>query len=109
MFPSAKLFDRCFFPALPAGWMFLFLAPAIGGVHAGLRKVPVPFYAAFLLAFAVTTLMLVAWENEALWINNWVLVWPAWYLVAKNWQSGSPWPSAPTTYTNASSENSVQN
>ena len=61
MFPSAKLFDRCFFPALPAGWMFLFLAPAIGGVHAGLRKVPVPFYAAFLLALAVTTLMLVAW------------------------------------------------
>jgi hypothetical protein len=101
MFPSVKFLDRCFFPALPAGWMFLFLAPAILGVHSGLRKARVPFYAASLLAFAVSTLMLVAWENKALWIYNWVLVWPAWFLIAKNWQSNSCWPSAPATYTNA--------
>jgi hypothetical protein len=59
-------------------------------------------------ASAVTKLMLVAWESDALWIDNWLLVWPLWYLVAKSWksaQSQQPDSSLPldqVTYTEAS-------
>jgi len=37
---------------------------------------------AFVLAATVTLLMISAWNSNALWILNWALVWPAWYLVA---------------------------
>ena len=108
MLPCVNLFGPCDFPALPAGWMFLFIVPAIWGVHHGLRKARVRFYGACLLASTVTAVMLVAWENGALWVYNWVLVWPAWYLVAKtgalgrNEQAGSRWSPDQTTFTRAS-------
>ena len=62
--------------------IFLFLPPAILGVRHGLRIARIPFAAAVALATCVTALMISAWTNQALWILNWALIWPVWYLVA---------------------------
>jgi hypothetical protein len=51
-----------------------------------------------LLAVTVTVLMIFAWTHQALWVLNWSLVLPAWYLVAAARRSrqegptGSWWP-----------------
>jgi hypothetical protein len=62
--------------------VFLFLLPAIVGVHHGLRLGRIALGWALLLAISVTALMISAWSNQALWILNWALIWPVWYLVA---------------------------
>lgn len=62
--------------------LILFLLPAIWGVHRGLRVVRINLAVASALAVTVTVLMISAWSNKALYILNWGLVWPAWYLVA---------------------------
>jgi hypothetical protein len=36
---------------------------------------------AFLLAAAITMLTTAAWIDNALWVLNWFLLFPAWYLV----------------------------
>jgi hypothetical protein len=66
----------------------LFLPPAILGVRRGWRGAPVSLCAASVLALTMTVLMISAWSNEALWVVNWALLCPAWYLVAAAWQSG---------------------
>lgn len=66
---------------------FLFVFPAIFGVHRGLRNATISFRTASLLALTVTVLMISAWSNQALWILNWALVLPAWYLAATAWRS----------------------
>jgi hypothetical protein len=84
--------------ALPC-WLFLcipfygpsfllFLPPAILGVRRGWQGAPVSLRAAAVLALTMTVLMISAWSNEALWVVNWALLCPAWYLVATAWQSG---------------------
>lgn len=62
--------------------IFLFLPPAAVGALHGLRMARIPAEPAFALALCVTALMISAWTNQALWILNWALVCPAWYLVA---------------------------
>jgi hypothetical protein len=62
--------------------MILFLLPAILGVRFGLRRLRIPLVAACLLAVVVTVLMISAWQSNALWILNWALLCPVWYLVA---------------------------
>jgi hypothetical protein len=85
--------------ALPC-WLFLcvpfygpsfllFLPPAILGARRGWQAAPISFRAACVLALTMTVLMISAWSNEALWVVNWALLCPAWYLVAAAWQSGS--------------------
>jgi hypothetical protein len=67
--------------------LFLFLLPAIVGVQRGLRNARLSFWVALLLAATITVLMISAWSNQALWIHNWALVLPAWYLAAAAWRS----------------------
>jgi hypothetical protein len=76
----------CWMP-LSRLYLFLFLPPAIFGVRRGLRNVPISLRSATLLALSMTVLMVTAWSNQALWILNWALLWPAWYLVAAAWRS----------------------
>jgi len=77
---------------------FLFLLPAILGVRHGFRNARVSLAAASILAVTVTLLMIFAWNHQALWVLNWALLWPAWYLVAtasrsrQEGHSGSSWP-----------------
>jgi hypothetical protein len=65
----------------------LFLVPAIWGVREGLRAIRIKLDPAVVLAVAVTVLMISAWSSKALWILNWALIWPAWYMVATAWRS----------------------
>jgi hypothetical protein len=61
---------------------YLFLIPAIWGVCQGIRTVRLKRSSAFVLAATITVLMIAAWTNSALWILNWLLLCPAWSLVA---------------------------
>jgi hypothetical protein len=60
---------------------YLFLVPAIWGIRQGMRTVRLRRGHAFLLAAAITMLTTAAWIGNALWILNWFLLLPAWYLV----------------------------
>ena len=71
--------------SVPALCLFLFLPPAILGIHHGLRIIRVKPGPAFALATAVSVLMICAWSNQAMWIVNWALLCPAWYLVMAAW------------------------
>jgi hypothetical protein len=62
--------------------LFLFLLPAVFGVQRGFRNTGISFLTALLLAETITVLMIAAWSNQALWVNNWALILPAWYLAA---------------------------
>jgi len=76
--------------------LFLFLLPAAWGVRQGLRVVRFSLAKALALAITVTFLMILAWSSKALWILNWTLVWPVWYLVATARRSPSK-PESPAT------------
>lgn len=67
--------------------LFLFLLPAIAGVQRGLQNARLSFRTALLLAATITVLMISAWSNQALWVLNWALVLPAWYLTVTAWRS----------------------
>jgi hypothetical protein len=66
----------------------LFLPPAILGVRRGWQGSRISFRAASILALTMTVLMISAWTNQALWVRNWALLCPAWYLAAAAWRSG---------------------
>jgi hypothetical protein len=74
--------------AVPKPCLFLFLPPAILGVRWGWQRARISFRAASVLALTMTVLMISAWSNNALWILNWALLFPAWYVVAEAWRSG---------------------
>ena len=62
--------------SLPSVCLLLYLAPAIGGVFWSMRTNRIKFRWAIILAVATTMAMIPTWAF------NWVLVWPAWYIVA---------------------------
>ncbi len=68
--------------------LLLFLLPAIWGVWWGRGSVRIKLVPAVVLAVATTALMVRVWgvaqlwSNSGLWMANWLLLWPAWYLVA---------------------------
>ena len=68
--------------------LFLFLPPAILGVWRGWQGSRISFRTATALALTVTVLMISAWTNNALWMANWALLCPAWYLVVGARRSG---------------------
>jgi hypothetical protein len=70
---------------------FLFVIPAILGVRQGMRSIRLRRIPAFLLAATITVLMIAAWNSSALWVFNWLLISPAWFLVAMARGSGSDW------------------
>jgi hypothetical protein len=76
--------------------LFLFLLPALSGVHQGLRISKMKLSWAIALAIAITVLMLPDWSSGTQhwwspprWTLNWALCWPAWYLVAMARPAGS--------------------
>jgi hypothetical protein len=68
-----------------ASWfsLYLFLPTAIFGVWRGWQGSRISFRTASVLALTMTALMISAWSNDALWTANWVLLGPAWILVAR--------------------------
>jgi hypothetical protein len=63
-------------------YSLLFVAPAIWGVLRGKRTHRLSLRTALLFAITMTALTTAAWIDNALWILNWFLLLPAWYLVA---------------------------
>jgi hypothetical protein len=87
--------------------VFLFVLPAIPGARQALRKVQLNLGIAAFLAVAITGIMIFAWGSDALWVFNWALICPAWYLVAMAWRSSresrtGPWTMGQAPYTRAS-------
>jgi hypothetical protein len=76
--------------------LVLFLLPAVWGVHQGLRISRMKLSRAMALAIIITALMLPDWSGGVhrwwappRWTLDWVLCWPAWYLVATAWRTRS--------------------
>jgi hypothetical protein len=70
--------------------------PAIWGAHQGLRISRMKLSWAIALAVTITALMVPDWSSgahhwwaPARWTLDWVLCWPAWYLVATARRAGS--------------------
>ncbi len=96
LWTSALLcFSPCLFclarfriPEMSRVTLLLFLLPAIWGVWRGLRVARIKLGPAVILAVAITVLMIRVWGVAHLWspsgwwMANWLLLWPAWYLVA---------------------------
>jgi len=70
------------FSPLPKVCLFMFIVPGIWGLRRGLRAMSVERTFALALAALVTVLMLIAWKFDALWVFNWGLILPVWYLAA---------------------------
>jgi hypothetical protein len=107
VFPCVFYLAAFPFEFLPKLCPFLFLLPAILGVRHRLRNPRISLNSAFLLAVTTTALMIFAWSSDALWILNWVLIWPVWYLVATARKSGQEghtesWRMDDPTYTRMS-------
>src|ERR1700733_4126667 len=62
--------------------LLLFLPAALWGVRRGLQLACIKRSSAIALAIGVTALTIPLWSSSGLWIPNWALSWPAWYLVA---------------------------
>jgi hypothetical protein len=71
--------------------LLLFVVPTICGVRQGAQGLRIRLAPAFILATAITVLMISAWNSEALWVFNWLLICPAWYLVATAQRPDSDW------------------
>jgi hypothetical protein len=105
--PPAYYLSKHELPASLRLCVFLFVLPAILGARQSLRKVRLNLGTAAFLAVAITGIMIFAWGSDALWIFNWALIGPAWYLVARAWRSGreprtGPWTMGPASYTRGS-------
>lgn len=87
--PCLFCLSRFRIESLPRVCLLLFLLPAIWGVHQGLQISRIELPWALALAITITALMLPDWNGGAhrwwapsRWTLDWVLCWPAWYLVA---------------------------
>jgi hypothetical protein len=69
-------------PSLSRLCLFLFLLPAMWGVRQALRLIRINLALAIFLASAITTLMILPSHSRGLWTLNWLIIWPAWYIVA---------------------------
>lgn len=87
-FPCLFCLVRFREPSLSRFCLFLFLPPALWGVRQGLRLTRIHVNVAILLAMAITTLAMLPRNSRGVWVLNWSLVWPAWYVVAMARQEG---------------------
>jgi hypothetical protein len=80
-FPCLFCLARFRESSLPRLCLLLFLVPAMWGVHQGLRMTRIKLRSAIVLVVTVTMLT-IPLGSGGLWTLNWVLIWPAWYMVA---------------------------
>lgn len=74
--------------SLPRLCLLLFLLPAIVGVRSRRRGGKISLRWAATLALAATISMVVLETRTNLWILNWALIGPVWYLVVRSVRSG---------------------
>lgn len=80
-FPCLLCLVRFREPSLSPLCLFLFLLPAIWGARQALESTRVSRVLALLLAPSITTIVFA--NSKSFWTLSWVLVWPAWYVVAR--------------------------
>jgi hypothetical protein len=90
--PCLICLSRYHTDALSRYCLFLFLLPAIWGVHRGLRIRKMKFSFAVMLALALSV-MILRWNGQNLMVQNaphalinWAMSVPAWYLVFSAWK-----------------------
>lgn len=79
--------------------LLLCLPPAIWYLARGLSVARIRPVAATLLAIVLTAVSMPTWGDDGLWIPNWAVSWPAWFMVALAWRhpQSAGWGSASTT------------
>lgn len=70
--------------------LLLFLPFALIGLCFGLRTSRIRFGASLAVAIVTTALTAPHWSRPGVWLPNWMLSWPAWYLVAIAWRAKVP-------------------
>ena len=70
--------------------LLLFLPPAVAGLCLGLRTCRIRLGASLVVAIVTTALTIPHWNKPGAWLPNWMLSWPAWYLVAIAWRRKPP-------------------
>jgi hypothetical protein len=70
------------FGSISPFFSLLFVVPALYGLRQGKLTGRLNPWTALLLATTMTVLTTAAWIQNALWILNWFLLFPVWYLVA---------------------------
>ena len=70
--------------------LLLFLPFALAGLCCGLRTPRIRFGGSLAVAIVTTALTAPHWGMPGAWLPNWMLSWPAWYLVAVAWRPKSP-------------------
>ena len=80
--PCLFCLERFRIPSLSRLCLLLFLPVALWGAYRGLEIARIKRAPAIALAVGVTALTIPLWYTGGLWIPNWALSWPAWYLVA---------------------------
>ena len=73
---------------LPKVCLLLFVLPWLIGIFHGVCATRVQPITAAVLATVVTVLMVFCWTSGALWVLNWGLLVPTWFLVALALRSG---------------------
>jgi hypothetical protein len=68
--------------------LLLLLFPAILSVVRGQPIARMALRPAIVFAAGITVLTIPTWTNQGLWVPNWVLSWPAWYLVGTAQRGG---------------------
>lgn len=81
--PCLRCLSRFHGPSLSEFCLLLFLPPAILGVRYALRTMQMRPGTALALAVSATVLMIYTWDNRALWILNWTLILPAWFIALR--------------------------
>jgi len=87
-FPCLFCLARFRVESLSRFCLLLFVLPAIWGVRQGLRITRIKLSLAVVLAVAITVLTIPTWSGrgQPWWsppaLMNWILGWPAWYLLA---------------------------
>jgi hypothetical protein len=70
------------FGSISPFFSLLFVAPALWGLRQGKLTARLSLWTALLLATTMTAVTAAAWIENALWVLNWFLLFPVWYLVA---------------------------
>ena len=86
LLPCAFCLARFRIDSLSRLCLLLFLPPAIAGLCFGLRTSRIRFGASLAVAIVTTALTIPHWNEPGAWLPNWMLSWPAWYLVAIAWR-----------------------
>jgi hypothetical protein len=66
-------------------------------VRHGIQGLRITLAPASVLAATITVLMIAAWQSGALWVFNWLLICPVWYLVATAHKPDGGWSRSGTS------------